>query len=97
MSPRRPVSSICWGPAGDKLALAYCNLEFLAMHPDTPKESHIFDIEDPTRPLVSLEPPYHAVCLEYNPRDGNLVAGGCYNGQVGTFGGFLTIFSSVRN
>ena len=38
--------------------------------------------EDPTKPLLSLYPPYHLVSCEFNPKDGHLLAGGCYNGQV---------------
>ena len=39
-------------------------------------------LEDPTKPLLDLIPPYHLVSCEFNPKDGHLLAGGCYNGQV---------------
>jgi len=67
---------------GSKIAIAYCNLEFQATLPDTPKESFIFHVEDPTVPNLTLHPPYFLVSVEYNPKDYNVVAGGCYNGQV---------------
>ena len=38
--------------------------------------------EDPTKPSLELSPPFHLVSCEYNAKDGNLLAGGCYNGQV---------------
>ena len=42
---RRPVSGISWCPdGGSKIAIAYCNLEFQATHPDTPKESYVFHV-----------------------------------------------------
>ena len=42
---KRPISSISWCPdGGSKIAIAYCNLEFQATHPDTTKESYIFKV-----------------------------------------------------
>ncbi len=42
---KRPVSNISWCPdGGSRIAVAYCNLEFQATHPDTPKESYIFNV-----------------------------------------------------
>ena len=29
---------------GSKIAIAYCNLEFQATHPDTGKESYVFNV-----------------------------------------------------
>ncbi|XP_023346915.1 dynein intermediate chain 3, ciliary [Eurytemora carolleeae] len=78
----RPVSSIAWCPDGERLAITYCNLEFQAIQPGTPKTSFIFHIDDPTHPDVILNPPFHVVSSEFSPRDVNLLAGGCYNGQV---------------
>ena len=39
-------------------------------------------MEDPTEPDVVLEAPSFLVSAEYNNRDHNVIAGGCYNGQV---------------
>ena len=42
---KRPVSAISWCPdGGSKIAIAYCNLEFQATHPDTTKESYTFKV-----------------------------------------------------
>ena len=42
---RRPISAISWCPdGGSKIAIAYCNLEFQATHPDTSKESYVFNV-----------------------------------------------------
>ena len=80
---RRPVSSISWGLEGTSIAVTYCNQEFQSLEYGTPKYSYIFDLQDPTKPLVQLEPPDHLVSLEPNIyKDWNLLAGGCYNGQV---------------
>ena len=32
--------------------------------------------------MLELVPPNHLVSCEFNPKDGRLLAGGCYNGQV---------------
>ena len=118
---KRPISSISWCPdGGSKIAIAYCNLEFQATHPDATKESYIFKVgrccfgrvilssdpgllmlitnlyfkisliciffltlvDDPTEPDLTLHPPSFLVSVEYNPKDPNILAGGCYNGQV---------------
>ena len=42
---KRPISAISWCPdGGSKIAIAYCNLEFQATHPDTAKESYVFNV-----------------------------------------------------
>ncbi|XP_071750143.1 dynein intermediate chain 3, ciliary isoform X2 [Lepeophtheirus salmonis] len=83
---KRPISSISWRPdGGSRIAIAYCNMEFQATHPDTPKESYTFQIEDPTHPETTIHTPSYLVNLEYNPKDLNILAGGCYNGQVGVW------------
>ena len=46
------------------------------------KKKHIFLAEDPTEPELVLQVPSYLVSVEYNPKDPNILAGGCYNGQV---------------
>ena len=44
-SYKRPISAVSWCPdGGSKIAIAYCNLEFQATHPDTTKESYVFNV-----------------------------------------------------
>ncbi len=82
-SYKRPISAISWCPdGGSKIVIAYCNLEFQATHPDTTKESYVFNVDDPTEPDLILHPPSFLVSCEYNPKEPNIIAGGCYNGQV---------------
>lgn len=38
--------------------------------------------DDPTEPDMTLIPPSYLVSIEYNPKDPNILAGGCYNGQI---------------
>ena len=45
MPYKRPVAAVSWCPdGGSKIAIAYCNLEFQATHPDTTKESYVFNV-----------------------------------------------------
>ena len=44
--------------------------------------SNVFFIDDPTEPDLTLQPPSFLVSVEYNVKDPNILAGGCYNGQV---------------
>ena len=39
-------------------------------------------LDDPTEPDLTIHPPSYLVSVEYNPKDPNILAGGCYNGQV---------------
>ena len=39
-------------------------------------------LDDPTEPDLVLQPPHFMVSCEYNQKDPNIIAGGCYNGQV---------------
>ena len=44
--------------------------------------SKICVLDDPTEPDLVLQPPHFMVSCEYNQKDPNIIAGGCYNGQV---------------
>ena len=39
--------------------------------------------EKPTQPDMTLSPSSPLVSIQYNPKDANIVLGGCYNGQIG--------------
>ena len=42
---KRPISNISWCPdGGSRIAISYCNLEFLGLQPETPRTSYIFNI-----------------------------------------------------
>ncbi len=41
--------------------------------------------ENPNKPAMTLKPVSPLVCLEYNPKDSHVLAGGSYNGQIGGF------------
>ena len=53
--------------------------------------------DDPTEPDLKLMPPSFLVSLEYNTKDPNIIAGGCYNGQVRNLLSMLVIVLSAVN
>ena len=42
-----------------------------------------FFLEHPNKPEMCIKPVSPLVCLEYIPTDSHILAGGCYNGQIG--------------
>lgn len=83
---KRTANHISWYIDGPKkIAASYCNLEFQKSRLDTSVDSYIWDVENPNKPELTLKPISPLVCIEFNPRDTHVLAGGCYNGQVCIF------------
>ena len=52
---------------GSKIAIAYCNLEFQATHPDTGKESYVFNVGNVcTFNIIILKITYLHLCKRVN-------------------------------
>jgi len=80
---KRTATSLSWFPDnGRKIAVAYSNVEFQRQHPDASYNSYIWDFENPNKPDQTLKPVSPIVCIEYNPKDSHILAGGQYNGQL---------------
>ncbi|XP_069511224.1 dynein axonemal intermediate chain 2 isoform X2 [Ambystoma mexicanum] len=80
---KRTATTLSWHPDGNqKLAVAYSSLEFQRASKDMSYDSYIWDLENPNKPELTLKPVSPLVCLEYNPKDSHILAGGCYNGQI---------------
>ncbi|XP_048411502.1 dynein axonemal intermediate chain 2 isoform X3 [Stegostoma tigrinum] len=81
---KRTVSHISWHPdQGRKLAISYCCLEFQRAADNMSYESYIWDLENTNKHDMVIKPVSPLLCLEYNPKDSHILAGGCYNGQMG--------------
>jgi len=80
----RSACSISWHPdAGRKLAVAFAIMQFQDKRMEsTDRSSFIWDVNNPNTPEMHLEPPSPLCCLEYNPKDPHLLAGGSYNGLI---------------
>nr|XP_061836884.1 dynein axonemal intermediate chain 2-like isoform X1 [Nerophis lumbriciformis] len=80
---KRTVTSLSWDPNGGRsLAAAYSCLESQKTTADMSKHSYIWNIENPNKPQMTLEPESQLICLEYNPNDLHTLISGCCNGQI---------------
>lgn len=79
---KRTVAKISWLPDGKKLAVAYCNTKFQGNTEGMTTHSHVWDVNNPNMPEIDLVPASPLCCLQYSPKDSNLIAGGSYNGMV---------------
>lgn len=72
-----------WSPdGGSKLAISYCNLNFQKNTSDFSTYSYIWETENPNQPWFTMKPKSSSICVEYNPKDINILVGGQYNGQL---------------
>nr|XP_033817862.1 dynein intermediate chain 2, axonemal isoform X1 [Geotrypetes seraphini]XP_033817863.1 dynein intermediate chain 2, axonemal isoform X1 [Geotrypetes seraphini] len=80
---KRTATHLSWHPdRSKKLAVAYSSLEFQRTPKNMSYDSYIWDIESPNKPELAVKPASPLLCLEYNPKDSHILAGGCYNGQL---------------
>jgi len=80
---KRSASYISWYPDGArKLAVAYAILQFQEQPEGMPIQSYIWDVNNPNVPEMELTPSSQIVCLNYNPKDANILVAGQYNGQI---------------
>jgi dynein intermediate chain 2 len=80
---RRGAVGLSWHQDGRRLAVAYCHLRFQEVHEEgTSVKSHIWDVHSPNTPEADLSPVAPLCCIQFNPKDQYLVAGGAYNGVV---------------
>ncbi|XP_076332791.1 dynein axonemal intermediate chain 2-like isoform X2 [Tachypleus tridentatus] len=80
---QRTATYLSWSPEGrNKLAVAYAILEFQGAPGVTVNNSYIWDLDNPNQPFLTLKPSASLLCVEYCPKDQNLLVSGCYNGQL---------------
>lgn len=77
LARNRPVKHLSWSPdQGSKISTA-----FVPRGNDS-RESYVWDVENPTSPLVRFEPHSTVNCLEFNPKDPMILSSGLHSGQV---------------
>ncbi|KAK2959260.1 putative Dynein intermediate chain 3, ciliary [Blattamonas nauphoetae] len=80
---RRWAKNIAWHPEiKTRLAAAYSILKFQSTSADLPIASHVWDINNPNNRLYDLHPTSPLCSIQYNFKDSNIIAGGCYNGVL---------------
>merc|ERR1719313_1911402 len=78
---KRTVCSISWYPdGGKKLAVSFAIMQFQDWRMERMSNvSYIWDVANPNYPEMELRPVSPLCCLEYNPKDQQLLVGGSYN------------------
>ncbi|CRK89583.1 CLUMA_CG003276, isoform A [Clunio marinus] len=80
--PLRQVNHLSWSPDGGvKIAVTYCNKNFLKSHLGCSCNSYIWDVENPNQPSYTLSPKSPSICVEYHYKDYNFLVSGHDNGQ----------------
>lgn len=84
---KRAATSINWHPDQSELRLGvtYAMLRFQQMPHDMPRESYIWNLNNPNFPEKTLQAPSPLCCMAFNPKNANLVVGGSYNGSLSFF------------
>lgn len=77
----RSAINIAWHPDGGKhAAVSYGSVGFQTSPKDL--ESYVWNVENSKKPLITLRPRSSVLCMEYNPKDSNIILGGQFSGQV---------------
>jgi len=80
---KRCATSVSWIPdKANKVAVSYSILGFQATPEGMSQSSYIWNLENPNYAEQDLLPSSPLCCLEYNPKEHNVLAGGSYNGLV---------------
>lgn len=84
---KRAATSINWHPDHSELrvGVTYAMLRFQQMPHDMPRESYIWNLNNPNFPEKTLLAPSPLCSLAFNPKNHNIVVGGSYNGSLSFF------------
>jgi dynein intermediate chain 2 len=79
----RHVTRISWHPDGPhRFVASYSILRFQRMDDSLPRMSFIWDVENPNQPAAEMNSVSPLVSLAYQPKNVDLIGGGCYNGLI---------------
>ena len=84
---KRAATSIAWHPENTELrvGVTYAMLRFQQMPTDMPRESYIWNLNDPNFPEKTLMPPSPLCTMAFNHKNSDIVVGGSYNGSLSFF------------
>lgn len=84
---KRSATSLTWHPEVSELRLGvtYAMLRFQQMPNDMPKESYIWNLNNPNFPEKTLLAPSPLTCMAFNHKNADIVVGGCYDGSLSFF------------
>ena len=84
---KRAATKIAWHPETSDLrvGVTYAMLRFQQMPVDMPRESYIWNLNDPNFPEKTLLPPSPLCTMAFNHKNSDIVVGGSYNGSLSFF------------
>jgi len=85
---KRSVTKINWHPDHSldlRVGVAYSQLRFQQMPPNMPKDSYIWNLNNPNSPEKTLSCPSPLCTLKFNHKNSDIVVGGSYNGSLSFF------------
>lgn len=84
---KRAATSITWHPetAEMRVGVTYSMLRFQKMPKDMPRESYIWNLNNPNFPEKTLLPPSPLCTMAFNHKNSDIIVGGSYNGSLSLF------------
>jgi len=84
---KRSATSITWHPDPTELrvGVTYAMLRFQQMPHDMPRESYIWNLNNPNFPEKTLLAPSPLCSMAFNHKNSDIVVGGSYNGSLSFF------------
>jgi dynein intermediate chain 2, axonemal len=84
---KRAATKIAWHPDQSEMrvGVTYAMLRFQQMPKDMPRESYIWNLQNPNFPEKTLLPPSPLCCMSFNNKTPEIVVGGSYNGSLSFF------------
>ena len=86
---KRSAQKIMWQPGSTtRMGVAYSIMSFQDKRFSMDRLSllsYIWDVARPNNPERELKPPSAMTCLDFNPKQHDMIAAGCYNGLVTVF------------
>jgi dynein intermediate chain 2 len=84
---KRAATKIAWHPDNSemRLGVTYAMLRFQQMPKEMPKESYIWNLQNPNFPEKTLLPPSPLCCMAFNNKSPEIIVGGSYNGSLSFF------------
>ena len=79
----RPINSVSWAPGGGTVAMAVCDMGFLAYYERRiDLRSLVYDVTNPLVPVMEITPASALVTLQHSQREPSLMAGGTLDGHL---------------
>jgi dynein intermediate chain 2, axonemal len=84
---KRAATKIAWHPdmSEPRIGVTYAMLRFQQMPKDMPRESYIWNLQNPNFPEKTLLPPSPLCCMAFNNKSAEIIVGGSYNGSLSFF------------